>query len=170
MPPVRVLFVCLGNICRSPSAEGVFLNAVAAENLSNKIHIDSAGTGDWHIGLPPDTRAIAAASKRGIDLSGLRARLVSALDFTEFDYILAMDKANLHNLQRMQPENFSGHLGLFLDFIAQGKTQEVPDPYYGGDDGFNHVLDLIEQASVGLLQEIKTLHLECKHLEHKKDE
>lgn len=159
MQSIRVLFVCLGNICRSPSAEGVFIEKVASARLSNKIHTDSAGTGDWHIGLPPDKRAIIAAGKRDIDLTGLRARQVSAVDFPAFDYVLAMDNANLRDLQQMQPEGFEGHLGLFLDFVENGTVTEVPDPYYGGDDGFNEVLDLIELASVGLLAHIQDTYL-----------
>ncbi len=150
---VSVLFVCLGNICRSPTAHGVFHHLVEHHQLQHAIHIDSAGTGDWHIGCAPDQRSSAAALQRGYDLSVLRARQVSAQDFERFDYILAMDLKNLRELQQMQPANFNGELDLFLRYGA-GHLHEVPDPYYGGDDGFEHVLDLVEEAARGLLQTI----------------
>jgi len=151
----KVLFVCLGNICRSPTADGIFRQIVKRENLENVISVDSAGTGDWHIGKKPDARTIVAAGKRGYDLSVLRARQVSVADFGEFDYILAMDNSNLRDLQRMKPNDYAGHLGLFLSFGAQGHHREVPDPYYGGPDGFELVLDLVEEAAEGLLMHIR---------------
>ena len=150
----RVLFVCLGNICRSPTAEIIFQHLVDKENLGHRIHIDSAGTGDWHIGKAPDSRARKAALARGYDMDHLRGRQVQSGDFREFDYVLAMDRENLANLQRIKPADFEGHLGLFLPFGNQG-YDEVPDPYYGGDEGFRRVLDLIESAASGLLQHIK---------------
>ncbi|GAB3272234.1 low molecular weight protein-tyrosine-phosphatase [Parahaliea aestuarii] len=150
---VRILFVCLGNICRSPTAHGVFEQMVAARGLSARVEVDSCGTGDWHIGRAPDQRAQAAAAARGYDLQHLRARQVSPADFDRFDYILAMDESNLRDLQAMRPASFTGHLGLFLPF-ADSPEREVPDPYYGGDEGFDRVLDLIEAASSGLLAEI----------------
>lgn len=149
-----VLFVCLGNICRSPTAEAVFRERVARAGLARSIRVDSAGTGDWHVGEPPDRRAIAHAARRGYDLAPLRARQVSPEDFRRFGWILAMDEANLRNLRALQPDGFGGHLGLFLDFAPQLRVREVPDPYYGGVDGFERVLDLIEAASEGLLEKL----------------
>lgn len=154
---VNVLFVCLGNICRSPTAHGVFQHLVERHDLSDAIHIDSAGTGDWHIGRAPDKRSSAAALQRGYDLSVLRARQVSAQDFDRFDYILAMDAQNLSDLQKMRPTHFRGELDLFLSYGA-GHLREVPDPYYGGDDGFQQVLDLVEEAAQGLLRAIAQKH------------
>jgi protein-tyrosine phosphatase len=150
----KVLFVCLGNICRSPTAHGVFEHMVAQRKLQHAIEVDSCGTGDWHLGRAPDRRASTEASKRGYDLSHLRARQVSRDDFAQFDYILAMDRQNLADLQRLCPEGYRGRLALFLDYAPGSSISEVPDPYYGGDDGFNQVLDLIESASEGLLQEV----------------
>lgn len=151
----NVLFVCLGNICRSPTADGIFRELVTNAKLDQKILVDSAGTGAWHIGKSPDARTIAAARTRGYDLSVLRARQVTERDFEEFDYILAMDEANLAHLQQMKPAHFTGHLGLFLEFGARGDHREVPDPYYGGSDGFELVLDLVEDAAQGLLSHIR---------------
>lgn len=151
----KVLFVCLGNICRSPTADGIFRELVKREKLDQKIIVDSAGTGDWHIGKAPDSRTVTAAKKRGYDLSVLRARQVITADFDEFDYVLAMDNANLRDLHSLKPVHFSGHLGLFLDFGSRKNHREVPDPYYGGDDGFELVLDLVEEAAEGLLAHIR---------------
>lgn len=151
----KVLFVCLGNICRSPTADGIFRNLVAQANLDQKILVDSAGTGDWHIGKAPDARTVAAARNRGYDLSVLRARQVNKNDFAEFDYVLAMDNSNLKDLQRMKPFDYKGHLGLFLEFGSRGDYLEVPDPYYGGKEGFELVLDLVEDAAQGLLNHIR---------------
>jgi len=153
-----VLFVCLGNICRSPTAHGVFQTKVAERGLSSLIHIDSCGTGGWHVGEPPDSRATGAARQRGYDLSPLRARQVQAGDFQRFDYILAMDHQNLRDLRAMCPGNYAGQLGLFLSFAEEAREEEVPDPYYGGAHGFSHVLDLVEAASDGLLREIARAH------------
>lgn len=153
---IQVLFVCLGNICRSPTAHGIFQHKVNEASLQGRINIDSAGTGAWHLGKAPDARAHAWALKRGYDLSDLRARQVTREDFNHYDYILAMDEANLEDLQLLAPVNYSGHLGLFLEFAQRAKYREVPDPYYGGDQGFQLVLDLVEEASQGLLDEIKT--------------
>jgi protein-tyrosine phosphatase len=154
----RVLFVCLGNICRSPTAQGVFQSLLERHGLAGYIAVDSCGTGDWHVGSPPDQRAVAAASRRGYDLTALRARQFEPADFRRFDYILAMDRGNLAELQAMCPPTFSGHLGLFLSFAKDVTVREVPDPYYGGGEGFGEVLDLIEAASAGLLQEIFDAH------------
>jgi protein-tyrosine phosphatase len=150
-----VLFVCLGNICRSPTAEGVFRALCRAEGVAEQLHIDSAGTGAWHVGEPPDSRAQAAARARGVDLSAQRARQVCDEDFLTFDYLLAMDRDNLAGLQSRCPVDQQHKLHLFLDFAQQPWTREVPDPYYGGEDGFSLVLDLIESASAGLLQHLR---------------
>ena len=151
---VDVLFVCLGNICRSPTAHGLFRNMVKKHGYASSIKVDSAGTGDWHIGRPPDERATAAAAARKINLSDLRARQVASIDFDNFDYILAMDAQNLANLEAMCPAGFDKHLGLFLDFARDYSETEVPDPYYGGDRGFELVLDMVENGCEGLLADI----------------
>ena len=156
MADLRVLFVCLGNICRSPTAQGIFQHCLASHPLAQRVYVDSAGTGSWHAGKPPDARAIAAAAKHGCDISGLRARQVLAEDFYAFDYILAMDAENLRHLKAMCPADFAGTLCRFLDF-ADGQG-DVPDPYYGGDDGFEHVYTLCEQASRGLLNHLVDQH------------
>jgi len=158
MTKFSVLFVCLGNICRSPSAHAVFQSMVDAEGLASRITVDSSGTGDWHIGRPPDPRSQEHALNRGYDMSDLRARLVVPEDFERFDYIFAMDKQNLADLKAMQPDTYPGHLGLFLDLCPNPEFtgySDVPDPYYGGVQGFSLVLDLIEDASVELLRQIK---------------
>ena len=149
-----ILFVCLGNICRSPTAEGVFRARAARAGLADRLEIDSAGTGDWHVGHPPDRRAIAAAATRGYDLASLRARQVAVEDFHRFDWILAMDRANLRELGALRPRAFAGHLGLFLDVAPELDVREVPDPYYGGADGFERELDLIETASDALIERV----------------
>jgi len=150
----RVLFVCLGNICRSPTAEGV-LRAIAAREFPElPIAIDSAGTANYHVGEPPDRRTVAAARRRGYDLSSLRARQVHADDFERFEYVLAMDRANLVELAELEqqwPVAASPQLGLFLDFAPDCGFDEVPDPYYGGVEDFERVLDLCEAGARGLL-------------------
>lgn len=156
--PVNVLFVCLGNICRSPTAHGVFESLVASHGLTHAIRVDSCGTGDWHVGHAPDRRAAAEARRRGYALDHLRARQVEPADFDRFHYILAMDRMNLADLEAMRPPRFGGHLGLFLAFAPRAGVAEVPDPYYGGYDGFSRVLDLVEAASIGLLEEICRAH------------
>jgi protein-tyrosine phosphatase len=150
----RVLFVCMGNICRSPTAEGVFRHLVEEQGLSEKIIIDSAGTHDYHIGDAPDARSQAAAARRGYDLSSLRARQVMRDDFRTFDYVLAMDEANLGLLLQQCPDDCRERLKLFLEFADDGALREVPDPYYGGARGFEEVLDLVEHAARGLLRDI----------------
>ena len=155
---INVLFVCLGNICRSPTAQGVFEQLVADQQLSESITTDSAGTAAWHIGKQPDSRSIAAAAKRGCDLSPLRARQVTVADFEHYDYILAMDESNLADLQGLCPPDYAGELGLFLSYVlppADIDSLAVPDPYYGAGNGFEYVLDLVEKASVGLLTHIQ---------------
>ncbi|WP_372777823.1 low molecular weight protein-tyrosine-phosphatase [Litorivivens sp.] len=151
---VRVLFVCLGNICRSPTAHAVFQQMVDEQGLGSTILVDSAGTGDWHIGRPPDPRASAAAQQRGVDMSALRARQFQADDFHNFDYILAMDEDNLRDILAQEPGSHSAQVGLFLDYATHFEEREVPDPYYGGDEGFEHVLNLIEDAARGLLERL----------------
>jgi protein-tyrosine phosphatase len=146
---MKVLFVCLGNICRSPTAEGVVRAIAAREFPGLGLEVDSAGTADYHVGEPPDRRTIAAASRRGYELASLRARQVTAADFRTFDYVLAMDHANLHELGR-RAAGGSAHVGLFMEF-ASGDEDEVPDPYYGGIEDFERVLDLCEAAARGLL-------------------
>ena len=149
----RILFVCLGNICRSPTAEGV-LRALAARDFPRlPVYVDSAGTANYHVGEPPDRRSIAAARDRGYDLSMLRARQVSPSDLVEFDYVLAMDRANLAALNRLAGAT-RAHLGLFLEYAADCDTDEVPDPYYGGKDDFQRVVDLCEAGARGLLRHI----------------
>jgi protein-tyrosine phosphatase len=156
MKPTNVLFVCLGNICRSPTAHGVFESLLRGAGLDQFITVDSAGTGDWHIGEPPDRRAVRSAFERGYDLSHLRSRQVKAGDFQTFDFILAMDLKNLSNLQRLAPRQFSGKLNLFLDYTDLPKPAEVPDPYGGGQDDFEQVLSLIEHAAEKLLHHLVT--------------
>jgi protein-tyrosine phosphatase len=150
-----VLFVCLGNICRSPTAEGVFRQLLAQQGVAEAIRVDSAGTGAWHVGEPPDARAQAAARTRGVDLSKLRARQVSPDDFEIFDHILAMDESNLTDLADLCPPRHRSKLRLFLEFAPHAEEREVPDPYFGGDDGFGRVLDLIEAASRGFLAHLQ---------------
>lgn len=156
---VKVLFVCLGNICRSPTAEGVFRAKVERAGLAGAISVDSAGTGAWHVGEPPDRRGQGAAGRRGYDLSAQRARKVHGTDFELFDYIIAMDRANLADLSAMAPAAALGKISLFLAFAPHLGRHEVPDPYYGGPDGFDEVLDLVEAAADGLLDDIRARHL-----------
>ncbi len=150
---VSVLFVCMGNICRSPTAEAVFRDYVERAGLVNSILIDSAGTHDYHIGHSPDMRSQQAASGRGYDMSDLRGRKFEYQDFERFDYILAMDKANLAILQSLAPADYP--LGLFLEYANHYAGHEVPDPYFGGAQGFEDVLDRVEDAAHGLLQHIR---------------
>ncbi len=154
-PAAAVLFVCLGNICRSPTAEGVFRAALEQVGMADRIVADSAGLGDWHVGSPPDRRAIQAAQRRGYDLTKLRARRVEATDFARFGWILAMDRAILRELEELRPGEFTGHLGLFLDLAPELGVHEVPDPYYGGQEGFERVLDLVEAASGRLIERLR---------------
>ncbi len=151
---VSVLFVCMGNICRSPTAEGVFRHLVQQEGHDNWITTDSAGTHAYHIGEQPDRRAQQTARSRGIDLSDLRGRKAIKNDFEEFDYVLAMDDDNYQILESMCPSGFENKLSLFLDFSKEYSETQVPDPYYGGDQGFEYVFDLVESASRGLLENI----------------
>lgn len=152
---VKILFVCMGNICRSPTAEGVFSHAVTQAGLDDVIEIDSAGTIGYHIGNPPDTRATAAARLRGVDLSNQRSRIVEQSDFENFDYIIAMDYDNESELLKRCPDEYKDKIQLFLDHAKNASTREVPDPYYGSGNGFEVVLNLIEDASEGFLQHLK---------------
>jgi len=156
---VKDLFVCTGNICRSPTAEGVFRKLVNDAGVGDKICVDSAGTGAWHVDQAPDRRSQEAARKRGIDLSAQRARQVTTDDFKNFDYVLAMDAANLRILNELCPSDLASRISLFLDYAPSLKRREVPDPYHGGGRGFELVLDLIEAASNGLLSHIRSYDL-----------
>lgn len=149
-----ILFVCLGNICRSPTAEAVCRAQLAKRGWQHAVQVDSAGTASWHIGKAPDSRSIAAGSRRGYDLAALRARQVEAEDFSRFDYILAMDADNLAQLQRLCPQDYRGELRLLTSYLSDGGDYEVPDPYYGGADGFERVLDLLERACHALLDQL----------------
>jgi len=162
MPPatpatIHVLLVCLGNICRSPTAHGVLEKAIQDGGLEDSVKVDSAGTGDWHVGNPPDPRAIAAARTRGYAIDQLVARQVSQDDFLHFDYILCMDRTNLSALRELCPPAHSNKVRLLLDF-ADCSHDTVPDPYYGGKQGFDLVLDLLEQACAGLMQHLWQEH------------
>jgi protein-tyrosine phosphatase len=157
---VSVCFVCMGNICRSPTAEGVFRKLVEANGLSERVNIDSAGTHGYHIGGSPDSRAAASALKRGYDLSCLKARKVEARDFRVFDYLLAMDLENLGYLKALRPSEAKAEARLFMEFSRRFSEREVPDPYYGGTQGFERVLDMVEDASEGFLQHLLKNKLE----------
>jgi protein-tyrosine phosphatase len=151
----RVLFVCMGNICRSPTAEAVFRDVLAREGSGLVVEADSAGTHAYHVGEPPDSRAIEAARRRGISMQHLRARVVTRDDFLSFDQLLAMDEQNLDHLQRLAPHGYRQRAKLFLEYAPGTGLLEVPDPYYGGEAGFEQVLDLVEQASRGLLEALR---------------
>ena len=154
---VRVLFVCMGNICRSPLAQGVFEDVLRREGLEGEVSVDSAGTGAWHVGSPPDERALSAASLRGVDISSQRARRIKPEDCRNFDYVLTMDEENYRAVAGLC--RGSAVVRPFLDFATDSPETAVPDPYYGGPDGFEHVLDLVEEASEGLLEDIRERHL-----------
>lgn len=152
---VRVLFVCLGNICRSPTAEGVFRHQLERHGLADDVGVDSCGTGSWHVGKGPDERARQSAASRGIDIGHLRARQFRPEDLDEFDYVLTMDRQNLADVRDIWQQQGGTEPKLFLDFLPGGHEDEVPDPYFGGDEGFERVLDLITDASEGLLADIR---------------
>ncbi len=153
---MKILFVCLGNICRSPTAEAVFRAVAAREAPELMIEVDSAGTAGYHVGEPPDLRTRQAARRRGYDMSSLRARIVEPRDFEDFDFILAMDRENLKVLNHRAPAGRArDRVQLFLEFAPDAATTEVPDPYYGGPNGFEEVLDLVEAATQGLLQHLR---------------
>lgn len=152
MKPVSVLFVCTGNICRSPTAEGVFRHAAKERGLSDHFIIDSAGTGGWHIGHGPDPRSVATALARGVDISSLRARQLALDDFTRFDHLIALDQTHLDFMTRMKPAQASAQLSLLMAHDLSGKWRDVPDPYYGGQSDFDHAYDLILQGVEELLE------------------
>lgn len=149
-----ILFVCLGNICRSPTAEGLMLNHLAAAGLAKHFRVDSAGIGGWHTGEPPDRRAIAAARKHGVDLTPLRARQVKAADFSDFDLIVGMDRQNVDDLRRLAPKQSTARIGLWLT-EALGIRDEVPDPYYENDRAFDAVFDLCDRAARAFLEKLR---------------
>ncbi|HZV65127.1 MAG TPA: low molecular weight protein-tyrosine-phosphatase [Telluria sp.] len=155
MKKTAILFVCMGNICRSPTAEGVFRQRAAAAGLADALHIDSAGTHGYHVGQPPDTRSMQHAARRGYDLSAQRARQVAASDFERFDHLLAMDRDNLALLAAACPPRHRHKLGLFMQFAGNAGSDVVPDPYYGGARGFDQVLDYIEDAADGLIATLR---------------
>ncbi|MGE0152676.1 MAG: low molecular weight protein-tyrosine-phosphatase [Reyranellaceae bacterium] len=155
---IGVLFVCTGNICRSPTAEGVLRHQAERAGLAERLAIDSAGTHGYHVGEPPDRRSIAAARRRGIDLSALRARQVARRDFAGFDYVLALDRGHFGLLQAACPPAHAAHLSLFLDHLGEAGLHDVPDPYYGNAQGFEEVLDLIERGCAALLDHIRRTH------------
>ena len=155
-PDFSVLFVCMGNICRSPTVEGLFRNYAAREWPEAMIDVDSAGTHAYHVGQPPDSRAQQAAARRGVDLSALRARRISGADFERFDLVLAMDPLNVAVMEEICPVEFRSRLRLLLEFAPNVEREDVPDPYYGGSKGFEYVLDLAEEASAGLLSYLKS--------------
>ena len=151
--PVHVLFVCLGNICRSPLAEGAFQEHVRKRNLSDRFVIDSAGTGGYHAGEPPDPRSITTAESMGIDIGRQRSRKLEPKDFEQFDYIIAMDRSDLRDINARKPFQTGSDISLMLDELGTN-GQDVPDPYYGGSDGFNHVWNLVDEATRVLLERI----------------
>ncbi|WP_252181349.1 low molecular weight protein-tyrosine-phosphatase [Azospirillum sp. B4] len=151
---IAILFVCTGNICRSPTAEGVMRRRLAMDGLSDRVTVASAGTHGYHVGEAPDIRAVEAARYRGVDLSALRARRVDAEDIQRYDLVLAMDRDHLDFLRRLAPPALRDRVQLFLDYAPDHKGHDVPDPYYGAEDQFDVVLDLIEAAADGLLDEI----------------
>jgi len=155
--PIRVLFVCMGNICRSPTAHGVFQALVDEQDLGESIRVDSAGTHSYHVDSAPDSRSQATARARGVDLSRLRARRFVASDFHDFDYLLAMDRGNLADILAIRPPDAAARAQLMLDYAPHRETREIPDPYYG-NDGFDLVYDMILEASRGLLEQLRERH------------
>jgi protein-tyrosine phosphatase len=159
---MQVLFVCMGNICRSPTAEGVLRHRLAEMAAHLEVTIDSAGTHGYHVGHPPDGRAVEAAGSRGVDLTGIRSRLVTQDDFHHFDLVLAMDRDNLSYLESLCPPEQRSRLRLFMHYAPDAPVEEVPDPYYGGLNGFEQVLDLIEEAADGLIRDLEDLTGQAK--------
>jgi len=155
----KVLFVCTGNICRSPTAEGVFRHLVSERGLADRIQADSAGIGSWHVSDPPDPRSAETALARGVDISDQRARKVRPYDFEEFDLLLAMDSSHHNAMTRACPPELQPRIRMFMDYAPDAGVRDVPDPYYGAGDGFTRVYDMIEAASTGLLDEIEANHL-----------
>ncbi|OZC03017.1 low molecular weight protein-tyrosine-phosphatase [Rubricoccus marinus] len=154
--PVRVLFVCLGNICRSPVAEGLFQQKVEAAGLGAEIEVDSAGTGGWHVGAPPDARMTATAARHGTDLSRLKARQLTRADLDHFSHVFVMDKANLHDTLYLDPDgDRSTQVRLFREFDPEPGDYQVPDPYYGGDDGFEQVYAMVDRTCDAILERLR---------------
>ena len=160
---MKILFVCLGNICRSPTAQGVFEKLLHQHNLHQKVIADSAGTSGWHVGSPPDNRAIQMASKKDYNISNYRGRQVDFGDFYEFDLILAADYSNYDNLIYIAPEEAKDKIKLLLEYGSSG-LKEIPDPYYGGEKGFEEVLNLIEEACENIIEKIKSGELKSENL------
>ena len=157
--PVRVLFVCLGNICRSPLAEGLFQQKVIDAGLAEHIEVDSAGTGGWHVGAPPDQRMTATASARGVDLSRLRARQLERVDLDETDHVFVMDKSNLHDALALDPDGDHGtRVRLFREFDPEPGDYQVPDPYYGGDQGFARVYEIVDRTTDAILERLRGVY------------
>ncbi|MCP4429872.1 MAG: low molecular weight phosphotyrosine protein phosphatase [Gammaproteobacteria bacterium] len=154
---VNVIFVCMGNICRSPTAHGVFQTLVDEHNLSDVIGVESAGTHSYHIGNPPDLRSQSTALKNNVDLSALKARRFIRDDFDDFDYIIGMDADNIADMQSIEPESHEANVVLMLEYSTKYDQKEIPDPYFG-NDGFDMVFDMIEDASTGLLNHIRSKH------------
>ena len=157
MEPVKVLFVCMGNICRSPTAHGVFQAMVDEQGLGDSIQVESAGTHSYHVGSPPDSRSLETARARGLDLSGLRARRFVSSDFVEFNYLLGMDQGNISDMHAIRPDGASARLQLMLEYSDKFQQREVPDPYFS-NEGFDLVFDMVEDASSGLLRHIRAQH------------
>jgi len=157
-PPVRILFVCMGNICRSPTAHAVFLRRLEQAGIRDRVEVDSAGTHGYHVGSAPDSRAIQAAAGRGYDLTALRARRVEAADLVTFDYVIAMDRANLDILRGLAGESTRAELALLLDYVPGHEGADVPDPYYGARNGFDEVLDLVEAGADALMARLHERH------------
>jgi protein-tyrosine phosphatase len=155
MKKVSILVVCTGNICRSPTGEGVLRHLAGERGLAGRVEVRSAGTHDYHVGESPDARSMKHASRRGYDLSSQRAMQVARQHFHEFDYILAMDRGHLRQLKAIAPPGAKARLGMFLDASARWKGEDVPDPYYGGAEGFENVLDMVEDAARGWLDIIE---------------
>jgi len=151
--PYSILFVCLGNICRSPMAEGIFGHAVEKHGLSDRFRLDSAATGGWHVGNPPDRRGTATLSEYGIDISTQRCRQVENRDFTDFKLVLGMDHSNLDDLNRMAPTNATAHIDMFMPYAGNGNF-EIPDPYYGGPGGFDDVYEMLLAGSEGIIDRL----------------
>lgn len=153
--PIRLLVVCLGNICRSPVAEGVLRARIATSTLAGRIELDSAGTGDWHVGEPPDRRAVANAAEHGVDISGLRARQLAAADFGRFDWVLCADRANLRDVRARAPAQAHARTALLLEWAGVEEAGEIPDPYTGGPAQFEHVFRLLDHATDGVIARLR---------------
>lgn len=152
--PIRLLVVCLGNICRSPMAEGALRARIAEAGLAGRIAVHSVGTGDWHVGNPPDPRAIATAARHGVDISGLRARQLAAADYTDFDLLLCADRANLDDVRTRMPKQCNARAALMLEWAGEGATAEIPDPYTGGKAEFDRAWALVDAAAAAIVKRL----------------